>query len=267
MTFVLSSIALFLLICYNVCMLKIFWDKDNIAFIGNRVASTEHSHCLLQVFFSFDAPLQVTVEHEQISGKCIIINKNVRHLFSCENKMQLSILIEPCSSFAKELIKKMDGNYFICNSGIERVQQVAFALPDAKDKQTYIGFMREFAQWIGVQRNTNVLDKRISELLELLQNCDCYDHTIENFAKKVYLSSSRMSHLFREQVGISLKSYILLHQLERAFKELLNGANITDAALLAGFDSPSHFAATVKKWMGMSVSASIKDSEFLKVFL
>jgi len=111
------------------------------------------------------------------------------------------------------------------------------------------------------------LDGRICELLEILQNCDCYDHTVENFSKKVYLSSSRLSHLFREQTGVPLKSYILFHQLEKAFTALLGGANITDAALLAGFDSPSHFAATVKKWMGMPVSASIKNSEFLKVFI
>lgn len=103
-------------------MLRIFWDKDNIAFIGNQVASVEHSHCLLQVFFSFDDPLQVTVENERISGKCIIVNKNVRHIFSCENQMRLSILIEPSSSFAKELIKKVDGNYLICDDGIACIQ-------------------------------------------------------------------------------------------------------------------------------------------------
>lgn len=99
-----------------------------------------------------------------------------------------------------------------------------------------------------------------------MQKCDCYDHTIENFAKSVCLSSSRLSHLFRKQIGIPLKSYLLFHQLEKAFEALLNGTNVSGAAMLAGFDSPSHFAATVKKWMGISAHASIKDSEFLKVF-
>lgn len=64
-----------------------------------------------------------------------------------------------------------------------------------------------------------------------------------------------------------LKSYIQFHQLEKAFTALLSGESVTDSAMLAGFISPSHFAATVKKWMGMPVSASIKDSEILKVFV
>lgn len=74
-----------------------------------------------------------------------------------------------------------------------------------------------------------------------------------------------LSHLFREQTGVSLKSYILLHQMEKAFIELLNGATITQAAMEAGFDSPSHFAATVKRMMGMPARLSLKDSRFLKV--
>lgn len=248
-------------------MLKIFWDKDNIAFIGDQVNATEHSHCILQVFLSLDEPLQLTVENEQISGKCIIVSQNVRHTFSCENKIRLSILIEPSSSFAKELTKKIAGNYLIFNYKIERIQQKAAVLIETDDKQNYFDFIQDFAEYLGIERNSKVMDERITELLELLQNCDCYDHTIESFAQKVCLSSSRLSHLFREQIGVPLKSYILFHQLEKAFTTLFNGANITDAAMLAGFDSTSHFAATVKKWMGMPVSASIKDSEFLKVFI
>lgn len=248
-------------------MLKIFWDKDNIAFIGDQVNSTEHSHCLPQVFLSLDKPLKVTVENELIRGKCVIVNKNAKHRFSCDNQTRLSILIEPSSNFAKELIEKIDGDYYIFNDGLEHLQQKAATLIDTNDKKIYEDFIRDLKEFLGIQSNVKKSDERINELLKIIQDCDCYDHTIENLAQSVCLSSSRLSHLFREQIGVPLKSYILFHQLERAFTELMNGANITDAALLAGFDSPSHFAATVKKWMGMSAGASIKDSEFLKVFI
>lgn len=248
-------------------MLKIFWDKDNIAFIGNQVNATEHAHCVEQIFLSLNEPLQVTVNGKQVNGRCIIVNKNARHIFSCDNQIRLSILIEPSSNFANELIKKIDGDYLIFDNDIDRIQQKAAALIDTNDRQRYIEFIQDFAEYLGIKRNSEILDERITALLEILQNCDCYDHTIENFAKSVCLSSSRLSHLFREQIGVPLKSYILFHQLEKAFTALLSGTNITDAAMLAGFDSPSHFAATVKKWMGMPVSASIKDSEFLKVFI
>lgn len=248
-------------------MLKLFWDKDNIAFISNYVEATEHSHCVLQVFLSFDAPLQVIVDGERLNGKCIIINKNVQHEFSCNNAVYLSILIEPCSNFAKELIKQINGDYLIFNNDLEDIQCKASMLIDTNDKEKYIDFVQSFADYLGVKRNANASDERIVELIELLQNCDCYDHTIDSFAKEICLSPSRLSHLFCAQIGVPLKSYILFHQLEKAFTAILSGQSITDAAMLAGFNSPSHFAATVKKWMGMPVSAIIKDSEILKVFI
>ena len=47
---------------------------------------------------------------------------------------------------------------------------------------------------------------------------DSYDYEInslEEFSKIVSLSESRLSHLFKEQVGIPLKSYIVLCKLKR----------------------------------------------------
>lgn len=38
-----------------------------------------------------------------------------------------------------------------------------------------------------------------------------------------------------------MKSYLLLHQMEKAFEGILYGKSITDAAMAAGFDTPSHF--------------------------
>lgn len=124
-------------------MLKIFWDIDNIAFIGDRVDSIEHSHCLLQVFLSLDEPLQVEVDNERVCGKCIIVNKNTKHKFSCRNRVCLSILIEPSSSFAKELIKRIEGNYLILDNGIDSIQQKASILLDTNDKEVYIDFIKD----------------------------------------------------------------------------------------------------------------------------
>ncbi|MDZ7548901.1 helix-turn-helix transcriptional regulator, partial [Clostridium perfringens] len=78
-------------------------------------------------------------------------------------------------------------------------------------------------------------------------------------------SESRISHLFKKQIGIPLKSYIVLCNLKKAYIYLLDNGSITDAAMKAGFDSPSHFAYTSKKLTGMSAKNIRKDSVFLKV--
>lgn len=99
-----------------------------------------------------------------------------------------------------------------------------------------------------------------------MEQCSCEEHSIEEYAGKLCISASRLSHLFSEQVGITLKKYLTLHQLERAFQDLLAGKRIMEAALNAGFDSPPHFASTVKRMMGLPARSTVKDSEFLKVY-
>lgn len=249
-------------------MLNVFWDKDNIGFISDKLDAESHSRCVLQIFLSFDEPLQITVGDRPVCGKCIIVDKDVPHSIRSGGTKRLFGLVEPISSFASDLSRKIGGDYLICDTKkIGEIQQQAAKLLLVKDQQQYVTFIQIFSSYLGIEREEKILDGRISELLNLLQTCDCYDHTIDSFAEKVALSPSRLSHLFREQIGVPLKSYILFHQLEKAFTAILSGKNITEAAMLAGFDSPSHFAATVKKWMGMSVSSSVKDSEFLKVFI
>lgn len=247
-------------------MLKIFWDKDNIAFLGDGVNAVRHSHCVIQIFLSLDTPLCVTVGDKEITGMCVVVNKNVPHLFSCGGKLRLSVLIEPSSQFAKELSSAVGGDHAVYDNDIEPLRQKASALATRPDKAAYIAFIADLARYLCVKRSAMPIDARIAEVLNMLKDCDCYDHKVDYLAKAVALSPDRLSHLFRAQVGVPLKSYIIYHQLEKAFSALLNGSSVTDAAMSAGFDSPSHFAATVKKQMGMPATATLKDSEFLKVF-
>ena len=126
--------------------------------------------------------------------------------------------------------------------------------------------MEAFYGCFGLLPSHKQLDSRILSFLEMLDHCRCDDHSIDSYAEKLNISASRLSHLFSEQVGIPLKKYLRLHQLERAFEEILQGNSITKSALDAGFDSPSHFAAVVKSLMGLPARRGVKDSVLLKVY-
>lgn len=115
-------------------------------------------------FLSFDGSLQITSENGSVSGKCIIVNKNIRYIFSCEGKVGLSVLIDPNPGFSKELIHKMDGHCMILNRKMEEIQQKAASLVDANDKQPYVTIIQEFAEFLNIQRDLDILDKHIKSL-------------------------------------------------------------------------------------------------------
>lgn len=75
----------------------------------------------------------------------------------------------------------------------------------------------------------------------------------QDMARAVGLSESRLMYLFRQALGISWVKYLQGYRIHRA-AALLNegGPNVTEAALMVGFDSLSHFNVTFRSFMGVS---------------
>ena len=67
----------------------------------------------------------------------------------------------------------------------------------------------------------------------------------------VYLSPSRLRHLFVEQTGLAFKTYMLWQRLVRALEAYAVGASLTEAAHLAGFSDSAHFSRVFKRTFGL----------------
>lgn len=249
-------------------MNRIYWDIDKIAMLTDCMNASAHKHGMIQFFLCLEGEMEIKVVGEKITCSGIIVNKNVRHAFKANGKRHLTIVYEPASEIGKKVSEMLEENAYLLlgKRDADKLKNAALPMSAGQDKTSYQSFMRSMKECFGIKHDKELFDERITKLFTLLEHCDCDEHEIEHYASEVCLSPSRLSHLFSEQVGISLKSYLTLHQLERAFQDLIAGKKITEAAMNAGFDSPSHFAATVKKWMGLSAGKTLKDSEFLKVY-
>jgi len=59
--------------------------------------------------------------------------------------------------------------------------------------------------------------------------------SIEDLTRIAHLSESRLQHLFRDQVGVPIRRYLLWHRYLTALSLLADGASVTRAAHAAGF--------------------------------
>ena len=248
-------------------MNKIYWDRDKISIITDQIESVPHKHWAMQLFLSAEKNLEINIEGKKFPCRCIVINRNTLHSFSTGASLHFTMIIEPTSSLAKQLDKRMQGKkyHIFDNQDIEATRRLLLCLSDNSGMSEYREFMIQLYKFLSLKEQSKIYDNRIMELLYNIEQCNCNTHSIAFFADKVALSPSRLSHLFKEQVGMPLKGYIQFHQMQRAFLALLNGKNITEAAMVANFDTPSHFATVTKKMMGMPASISVKNSVFLKV--
>ena len=249
-------------------MNQIFWDVDRITILTDTMDASIHRHAMMQFFVCTEGKLDIKVGKEQPDAKCVLVNKNVTHSFNADKRLCLTTIIEPVSALGLALDVVLDSKdyYVVDESMADALIRQVICLKEHPCKDYYMELMDGISGSFGILPSHTPLDDRIVSFLEMLEHCDCDDHSIEEYAGELNLSASRLSHLFSEQVGIPLKKYLILHQLEKTFEEILQGESITKASMDAGFVSPSHFAGVVKNLMGLPARRGVKDSVFLKVY-
>lgn len=237
--------------------------------ISDHVEADCHKHWMLQMFLRDQGELNIDVNGQRIPCDALLVNMDTSHTFSTEGEPQLTALIDPTTTLGRAMrgLLKDQPCYRIPRERACALRQ-AFG-----DVRTYLSreAILALAERIDAQFITGHekdLDSRVKDVLLLLGDCahDDESHQMKYFSDKTGLSESRLAHLFKWETGIPLKSYIVLHKLQKAYESIFNGESITTAALGAGFDSPSHLAYTHRMMTGMTASNLTKDSEFLKVF-
>lgn len=72
------------------------------------------------------------------------------------------------------------------------------------------------------------------------------------------LSASRFNHLFRAEMGVSLRSYRVWSQVRLAMAGLAVSPRLTDAALHGDFADSAHFSRMFRQTFGMTPSSVLK---------
>ena len=97
------------------------------------------------------------------------------------------------------------------------------------------------------------MDRRIKRVLTLLEGRLKDPPSIEQLADDVGLSPSRLAHLFRQEMGRSIQSYLLEQRLLAAAKAVVEThEQISQIAYSVGFGDVSNFNHAFKRRFGMS---------------
>jgi two-component system response regulator YesN len=98
--------------------------------------------------------------------------------------------------------------------------------------------------------------KKISQLKPAMEYMQYhYDQplTLEDIAKQAHLSVSRLAHLFKEQVGITVIEYLTNIRINQAKQQLLvTENNCTQICFEVGYNNQSYFTRIFKQVVGMT---------------
>jgi AraC family transcriptional regulator len=106
------------------------------------------------------------------------------------------------------------------------------------------------------------LDERVSKVLAAIRQRDDLRMSIEDAAALAFLSPSRFAHLFKQQVGLPFRRYMLWRKLSRAMLVIGRDETISTAAHEADFADAAHLTRTFYLMFGMPPSALMTGQFF-----
>lgn len=95
-------------------------------------------------------------------------------------------------------------------------------------------------------------DARVLHAMATLRRGPATD--LAALAREVGLSPYRLSHLFRAECGVSMRTYRLWSKLRRGVAAMAGGGNLTQAAAAAGFADLPHMTRTFQAMFGLPPS-------------
>lgn len=98
-----------------------------------------------------------------------------------------------------------------------------------------------------VCRNMN-LSPLISRTLTAIDECYSENITVEDLARRLFVSYSTLTHKFKKEMNIPIYQYITKKRLAEAHKLIIQGEALTSAAQSSGFNDYSSFYRLYKKY-------------------
>ena len=106
------------------------------------------------------------------------------------------------------------------------------------------------------------LDERATKVLAAIRASDELRMSIEDAAALAFLSPSRFAHLFKQQVGLPFRHYMLWRKLTRAMLVIGRDRTISTAAHEADFADAAHLTRTFYQMFGMPPSVMMRGEFF-----
>ncbi|QNK68686.1 helix-turn-helix domain-containing protein [Variovorax sp. PAMC26660] len=97
------------------------------------------------------------------------------------------------------------------------------------------------------------IDKRIERVLQAIR-AHAGQIQLRELSTVACLSPDRLTHLFAEQVGVSVKRYALWTKVRRTVQQFTGRSPLTDVALVSGFTDAAHMSRTFQRYFGLAPS-------------
>lgn len=246
------------------------WHNRALIF-GVPTDTAPHSHYALQLSVGLDKEFGLRCGNNQSPEvmRAALIGANVPHSFDHSSGLLVNLYLDAESRAAREIVNRFSLKNYL---KIEPQDIEAF-LPDLQNGlEQSLSCEKAFALTenllqvlFQIKKVQSPIDSRIERALEILKNAPDNLISADAVAAEVFLSPSRFAHLFRAEVGLPVRRYLLWRRLRNAVRLLGENESLTTVAHAAGFADSAHLTRTFRQMFGLAPSEIFQNSRFVQV--
>jgi AraC-like DNA-binding protein len=235
------------------------------------VENSNHSHHAIQVVMGLHNDFQLFCNGVWHTHESVIIAPNVSHrLVSPENNVLL-LLIDHEMEIAKRLsdtyLKNKDSSDIDPYSTKGGVAEIISQLEEASCQMGQSIWVTIMDMLLGPNAPPVLpIDPRIKKALDIISELPIKKISTSDIASQIYLSESRFLHLFKDNIGIPVRRYLLWKRLNEAVRKILGNISLTEAAHAAGFSDSAHLSRTFRSMFGLTISEVFKKNQHVRVY-
>ena len=244
-------------------MTKIYDANNHILIHAGYADPVEHCHMAAHIIISMNGKICVKSDGTEYICYGIMIPSGIFHMVDTYEKDVIIFLYDCTTDVAKQIQDIQCISKELCNHIAE--WYTTFEQDCTAD--TYGRFENNLLTQLGLVGSSMhaVRDERILSAMKYIRSKFSERISCQDVADAVHLSQGRLSHLFKEQVGMTFAAYLIYQRIMYVYAQTFRGKSITEAALEAGFSSSAHFADANRRVFGISASSIAHNLIFIKV--
>ncbi len=223
-----------------------------------------HAHHAIQIVIAMEGAVAIRGEHEGWhEGPGVVVLPDVVHSFNGHGAWAAMIFVDPESTEGAWLKTALPEDITLVPAG--RLLSPATELRTFAERPMEgmeIGaLVRHCVQALSPGAPpARRMDPRVTAVLNQIRGSDELRISLERAAAMAFLSPSRFAHLFKQQMGLPFRRYVLWRKLTRAMVAIGRERTIADAAHAADFADAAHLTRTFYQMLGMAPSVLMRGT-------
>lgn len=211
-------------------------------FRSGNVETGFHQHPAMEILYAQQGSFTVETGRRKYPAQVFaVIERNTKHRLAATGCDLTILMIEHHNL---QIIKMLNDHGIVFSDGCYGCQSTdacGFSMSGLIEQIKTTPFVSEY-------------DRRISDVMAWIEQHDLeYRSAAEVLSSVAHLSQSRLSHLFKDSLGISLKKYLVWSKLRKTIQHYLSEKEDLFSSLIRnGFYDQPHFSKAFTSMLGIS---------------